>query len=700
MVTIAALQNRTIFLPMKPLFAVVFFLALSLAVPAASVPPAESAAAAAPAAAQLWFEGGEAPLVMAEPFWSRLALDLHAALMAGRVDGALFLRTLPPDQAPRMVFLTWQPDPARPAVTVCAGGKGVRAAAANALQQALATGAGKPATGLKVDVVQHRLNLGLFLRSTPLPLPGLIGLAFFPADARAAFLPEQLLYGGLLTPARFLDVHAVTAKLEAAKDPAGLAAWRSIAASPLPAPACFFETYALYTDGVSVQPLFRGHPIPAPATAKTLKAAAAESAGFLRRNWGMDGAFGATVPGWVAGLGDQETAADQAAAALALLEWNALAPDPAGAEIAQRIARRLRERLKPMPGEPGALAVVEEFHSALDANALAAMVLCRAAALAGSPSDGANNEPLLRLGAHLLRQVQPDGTFAGDRYYPSGNIRPTPAAREAAAMAVVALVRLYERTSHAAFLDQAGKSLRLQVAGASRIRGGGDLPSPPPGWLLAAMNEYYTYDRDRELAAAADRFCLAIRMGQVADPVFPDGVGGFESGQAVGPAASRVFGLLAAADLFGACKMPAAAEGTLAAGHLGLLYLLQGQVSAPVAMGLPQPAVCRGAFRLGLAGDVMTLRAQTDGLLCLATALRLARPFGEQRPLPLAPAARATLDQARAQVAAFPRCLPPTLPEENTVPIEELSKPGPAPTTTLIKGKPRPAGSRPAPAGR
>jgi len=116
----------------------VFFLVLSLPVPAESVPPAESAAAAfhpAPAAAQPWFDGGEAPLVMAEPFWSRLALDLHAALVAGRVDGANFLRTLPPDQAPRMLFLSWQPDPALPAVTVCAGGKGLRAAAANALQR-------------------------------------------------------------------------------------------------------------------------------------------------------------------------------------------------------------------------------------------------------------------------------------------------------------------------------------------------------------------------------------------------------------------------------------------------------------------------------------------------------------------------------------------------------------------------------------
>ncbi|MEI8079125.1 MAG: hypothetical protein WCH61_05785, partial [bacterium] len=411
---------------------------------AASAWSADSAPAAAVRSPQLWFDRVAAPVVMAEPFWFRLALDLHAALTAGKMDGANFLKTLPLNSTPRVVFLSWQPDPAKPAVVVFAAGQGVRAAAANALQQAFGAGAGHPVTGLKVEVVQHCLNLGLFLRSTPLPLPGLIGLAFVPPEVGTAFLPEELLYGDLLTPARFLDVYAVTSGLQGAKDQARLAAWRPIAVSRMPAPVSFFETYALYTDGTAVQPMFRGHLLPEPATAKSLRVAANESAGFLRRNWGLEGAFGATVPGWVSGLGDHETAADLAAATLALLEWNALAPAAATADTAQRAVRSLQERLKPMACEPGALMVAEEFHTALDANALTVLVLCRAAAASSTPA--VFNDPLMRLGTHLLRQVQPDGTFAGDRYYPSGNIRPTPAAREAAAMAVTALVGLYEQT--------------------------------------------------------------------------------------------------------------------------------------------------------------------------------------------------------------------------------------------------------------
>lgn len=665
---------------------------------AASAWSAESAPAAAARTTQLWFDSVAAPVVMAEPFWFRLALDLHAALMAGQMDGANFLKTLPPDSAPRVVFLSWQPDPAKPAVVVFAAGKGVRAAAANALQKAFVSGAGKPVTGLKVDVVQHRLNLGLFLRSTPLPLPGLIGLAFVPMAADTAFLPEELLYDDhLLTPARFLDVHTVTSRLQAAKDPARLAAWRPIAVSRMPAPVSFFETYALYTDGTAVQPMFRGHPLPEPLTAKSLRAAAGDSAGFLRRHWGLEGAFGATVPGWVSGLGDHETAADLAAATLALLDWNALAPEAATAETALRAARRLRERLKPMASETGALMVAEEFHTSLDANALTVLVLCRAAAAAGTPQ--AFNDPLTRLGAHLLRQVQPDGTFAGDRYYPSGNIRPTPVAREAAAMAVTALVALYEQTGQRAFLDQAGKSLRLLIEDACRTRGGVDVPPPPSGWLLVAINEYYTFDRDRTLLAAVERLSLAIRLTQVVEPVFPDGVGGFDNGQAVGAAASRVLGLLAAAELLGDSKQAAVADSTLSAAHLGLLYLKQSQFDAAAALYVSEPAVCRGAFRLGLGGAVMTLRAQADGLMCLNAALRLTRKLGDTRPLPLADSARRVLAQARGQVATFPRCLPPTVPEENTVPIEVLTEPGPPPTTTLIKGEPRPSRAK-RPAGK
>jgi hypothetical protein len=681
---------------MKHSFGFLTAVVLAWALPAVSVRSAESAPAAAVQSPQPWFDSVAAPAVMAEPFWFRLALDLHAALMAGKLDGANFLKTLPPDSAPRVLFLSWQSDPAKPAVVVFAAGKGVRAAAANALQKALVSGAGKPVTGLKVDVVQHRLNLGLFLRSTPLPLPGLIGLAFVPTAVDTAFLPEELLYGDLLTPARFLDVYAVTSGLQGAKDQARLEAWRPISVSRMPAPVSFFETYALYTDGTAVQPMFRGHLLPEPATVKSLRLAAGESAGFLRRNWGQTGVF--AVPGWISGLGDHETAADLAAATLALLDWNALAPEAATADTAQRAVRSLQERLKPMACEPGALMVAEEFHTALDANALTVLVLCRAAAASGTPA--AFTDSLMRLGAHLLRQVQPDGTFAGDRYYPSGNIRPTPAARETAAMAVTALVALYEQTGQRAFLDQAGKSLRILIEDASRTRGGVDMPPPPPGWLLVAINAYYTFDRDPTLLTAVERLSLAIRLTQVMDPVFPDGLGGFDNGQAVGAASSRVLGLLAAADLLGdSRKRAAVADSTLSAAHLGLLYLRQSQFDAAAAMYLADPAVCRGAFRLGLSGTVMTLRAQADGLMCLTAATRLALKSGETRPLPLADSARRVLARAREQVATFPRCLPPTVPEENTVPIEELTKPGPAPTTTLIKGEPRPTRA-PRPTGK
>lgn len=602
-----------------------------------------------------WFDAVSAPLAIPVSVWEKVTLEAYAALQNGRIPDD-FLQIVPAEAAPRVVFLSWNNGDA-PTRVVFAAGAGLREAAAAALRQAIAERSGfTPGAWLKLDVVQHAQTTPDFqARNNLLVQPSLIGIAFEHGH-NFAFLPETIIGSALLTDLGVLDPEQVAARVLAEKDGrARIGNWQMVSAYPEPQVVTFFECLSFATDGNRVELLFRGHPVAKPLTLDALTAAATRGAALLARIQQPDGEFMPPWPNWLPGAPDgHELAGDQAAAILALLDTQEVT-GANNATAAAKGAAYLLKKLKPFKLNAKAACLADEYHSTLAENAMAVLALVKLAKVTGKDSYP---DALAKLGAYLLAQVQPDGSLVGERHHPSGNVR-APATVTASAQAILAFLRLYEHTRSTLYLDTARKSLAYLVDSELIPKEMHKLPLD--GWLMLAMNDTFTYTHDTYLNREMERLVSGVELLQPRAVPFPDLLGGFDKSAAITPVAARVAGLFVAAEFLQDRRRPLAAEKTLAMAHLGLLFMLQGQVGPSASTFLPLAAACDGAFTEELLGYRFTLAGQSADLLAVTSAIGVANRM-KLKALPLTKPLETALQEARTQVLTFPRCLPAHLP--------------------------------------
>lgn len=636
-------------------------MAAMLAVIGAGLLPARAAPPPTPASAEgVWFDKLGLPPVLTDPQGIRLALELRPLVARGKADEKESLAFLPADLAPRIVILSFG-DGATPPVTVTGTGEGLRAALTDALKKAWKNPAHTRAARLKIDLVQHAvLNPAFRVRQDPLPQPSLAGLAFHPS-ADLVILPEAVVANAWTTPDRILRGSQVADAFVGEKTPIPLLTLRQqLLSSTHPAQVCFFECQTYFTDGGVTGALFRGHRLGNLVSAASLKTAGNQLRGFLFSVQERNGGFACRLPGWIpSGENGAESASATALTLAALMEWQSMSPDDKTLPAVERGIRRLLAQMKADATTPEAQSVVETSDSALpssrlDTNALLTLAICRYRELTGKQDW---SDELNRLGRHLLARQQPDGSFVSVREHPSGKLA-APESDTASAQACLALVNLHARTGNMDYLQAANRGLAYLCERAAQ-RPGRDLPEA--AWLVTALNDYFTYDRNKAFAESAARFGAAILGGQTADPVFPDFAGGWNNSPGLADAAVNTLGLLSASRFCRDTRREKLADLTLDGAHLGLIFLLQGQGDDALLFHHPQAKAYAGAFRTSLTMRETGLETQGRVLFALAAGMREAmkQPNGA---LPATDAVKNGLATMRTETAKFPRSLPLRLP--------------------------------------
>jgi hypothetical protein len=566
-------------------------------------------------------------------------------------------------------------------------GRGLRAAVIQALQRARECDSDgvRNAKFLKIDVLQHVEKApGFAVFGSPFRQPSVVGIAFPGETNTFVLLPEMVVpcvnHAGQL----FVSTMPPMEDLSVTKDPARqMAEWMGLTARPL-GNALFFEAQSWFTDGRGVDPMFRGHRMPAPLTAAAIRSAGSHAADFLCRQIGEDGAFLCSLPLWrPSGLLVKEGEAPETYldAVLALQAWQEVEPSAERAAAIARCIRLLQQRLSAYPPVPGAKCLTNErfetgaaaaapssgrnaappdlFVAVLGANARLAAVLARQ--LAQQPYPAKDDADLLAVGAWLLSQQKPDGRFVTSRSLPSGAAG-TDAAPEAETLAATALCRIYARTGRTEYLDAAEKALGallklapLPKATAESIR--------LDAALVEAIDALFAASRNRTFIADAEKRGARLLEGQTTQPVFPDFLGGLTNSAELEPVAAQTRGVLTAAGLCHGVRHRLMAEKLFAAAHYGLIFQLQGQADAASTLHLPDGTEYGGAFRSSLAGCEFELATQAKALASLAAAAELLKTLGTET-VPVSDDLKRDLQDSLARLGQFPRCLPPN-PEAN-----------------------------------
>jgi hypothetical protein len=605
-----------------------------------------------PGAAPFWFAEVRTPISLPGAAEAVLAERVHAAVRRGKADADAFAM-LAYDTAPRVVFVSCSTG-AETARVNCGGGAGLQAATLDAVRGLLERmPAARKAAWVKVDVVQQVLATPAFqVRDGTVPHPSLIGVAF-TADPDFAFLPEQLIAGFLVTPEQQLRVHLVADGLIAGKRWAELGRWNRLTTFPAPQHVCFFESQSVFTDGHGAVPVFRGHRLRESLDAAELIDMAVRAGEFLVRAWADAGVFRPQVPNWEVA---DETGAElqnRSLAALALFSLHRVTRRDDFRDTAQAILRQVLGDLQSFTYDPQAACIVENASALLSTNAMTALALAQAAA--ATPRDPEAQNTLLRLGRYLLRQLQPDGDFIAERDHPRGNVQGTRTTVRVSALAIGALAALYEATAERQYLAAAQAGLGFVIRTQIEKQEMDQLPQDE--WLVRAMNELFTYSRDRTCVTQCERLALGVLASLTDEPVFPDLLGSIANSPLTTPAAQRTRLLLAAAALLRDNDREQAADRLLSAVSLQLLFQAQAFVDEVAAMYLPDPQAALGAFRSDCMGYAFSLEAQAHQILSLTEAYPVLQAAPGQR-LVMAPKGAKAVQACLASSRRFPRVLP------------------------------------------
>lgn len=596
-----------------------------------------------------WFSQLSAPIVLPASAWQELTAAAYTGLKTGRLPSEL-PGPVAADTGVRAVFLSWTSGEQR--ATVSLGfGEGLGDALRAACAQPAAASAGD-LRWLKLDVVQHAFPIEeYYARRSSVPHPSLFGLAFWPFRC-FAFLPEELVSWDLTDAQGRLAVHAIGEYLAAVGRLSDALKWSRLCSFAGPVGVHLFESESYFQDEQLSVPLFRGHRVLADLSVAQVMASASRAGDFMVRSCSDTGEIDVPFPEWHTGPDGTATLRDHAGAALALVTLYGRTGQRSFLAAAERIAGRLQRAVQPYAPDPKAGCVVEYRLSSLDTNALTVLALL--ALRESTATEGRYTKTLDRLSLYLLHQLQPGGEFIRDRVHPSGNIEPD-VSLSASSIAVLALVRLYEKTARAVFLRAAEKGMNGLLASDVEGREMDELPRDE--WFLSALNAYFTYTREPRLVQLVERVALGIVSTQAHASDFPDLLGSVIQHPSATTAARRTRGLAVAAQLLLDTGRDQAASELLACARLSLVFQLQAQLDPPTAMYLAKPTAYVGAFRDHILDYGLALHCQYVQVLSLLEAAKAAEQAAVGA-FPYPAKFQASFDAAWAGVRCFPRFLP------------------------------------------
>jgi len=640
---------------------------------------------AAPPSTRVWVTDVKEALPLPEPRLLRIARAVHEALDKQRIPSD-FLAEFGADAAPRAVFISvagpwWaeaeqrniearkgkrgsrQPPsaPHPPARVFYGGGAGLPAAMHEALEAALEHRRGlQSMTGVKVDIVQYVAPSGpVLVRSARVTYPGFAGLAFSPRTG-IAFLPEQMLGLAFLDPAGRIRIHRVEEILAAEGRWKTLGIWNALASFTMPQPAWRFECSSASADAHGAEVLFRGHRLLQKTDRQHLFSCARRTAQRLADACTPAGRFVIDIPGWAETFDDLRPlhASVQGVRlfyrmANALKRGPAADPDAAAkfANKARRLLDHVQRRFRPVPGVAGASALVEIETFRLDTNAEFALALCEALRWKKEESVEAQ---LLRAGRFLLSQIQPDGTLLMGRSARAGSLSNGAAGPHAAGLTALALVRCYESIAVRAFYAGAAAAGNALLRDFFEKKPMDQLP--PDDAAGIALNDLFTFSRDRRCVEQAERLALALAADQNTGPDLLDMIGSFQRDPTCSGAARRVRAMLAAGSLLHDRGKTEAAQRVFSAVRLGLLYILTCRLETPCLLYIDHAERYPGLFREDLSAFQCTFEGQVLAAMTLLDAVDILRDLdADEFQLLKQDAER--LEKAHRRIEEFPRIL-------------------------------------------
>jgi hypothetical protein len=563
-------------------------------------------------------------------------------------------------------------------------GAALAAAVEDAVQRLLQThGASEGAvSAVKLDVVQYvRAKNTFAVRESLVPTSSLVGIAFTPLSG-FAFIPEQLVGWGWATTRGQLSPHRISLHFAETEQWTEVNKWGKVASFPAGQTVSLFESQSVYFAGGRAIPLFRGHPLRTDVNRDDIVHAVSRLGDFLVQSTSAEGAIEVDLPHWEVPPDGEIPFRDQAATAYGMARLARLLKrkdlSACARRMGARLVREVRE-LQPYGNDAQALCLVETQRTFLDANAWLVLALLE---LRGEGNTPELDRTLTKLGRFLLRQRQPDGELVCERSHPSGKIHPRTSV-SASAVAVSALVRLYEETGQRVFLEAASKAMEAIVNLHVEKRPMERLPRG--AGLLEAMDALYTFTRHEPLVGYAQRIALGILARQAvpsstaaakktddmdsaaaqtlillaehsSSKMVPDFLGSMDSTPSANLAAERTRSLLAGARLLRDAGKTAASESILASVKLTLMFQLSAQLDAPSTMYLDDPEAYAGSFRGHVLAYGLDLRCQALQLLSLLDAAELLgrAPDGA---FPRDSGVEEAIGKAQALIGRFPRAL-------------------------------------------
>ncbi len=376
---------------------------------------------------------------------------------------------------------------------------------------------------------------------------------------------------------------------------------------------------AWYVDAAGALPTYRGHRLYSETLAE-LPSAIDLASRYLVNAVGDDGGF---VYNYVAkrGAGDDDyNVLRHAGTIYAMLEIEAVHPQVAQRQAAERAIAWLEKRVEPcVSPDTAAACVVEDNATKLGGNALFIVALAKHAQVTGS------KEKLALMQRLALRFVSVQDPATGEFKYHKQRLPGGQATSFVSnyypGEAILGLMRLHQLDPDPRWLDTAAKAALYLID--TRDAGKSVAQIEHDHWLLYALNDLYRARQEPKFMAHAKKIVAAITEAQNGDdPLHPDWRGGFYDEPRSTPAATRVEGLMAAFRLFKDHGEPAAAAGALAVARAGARFQLAAQLREEQAMYFPDPAFVLGGVGEGLTAweiRIDYVQHAVSGLLALAS---------------------------------------------------------------------------------
>lgn len=601
---------------------------------------------------QPWLQDIEGAVGLDESLFTPLMNETFVALSKGKRGQKIGVE-IEGDTAARVVILSVSDTMLRPR-SWTGTGFGLKAAVENAVDRFAADDEKPDVKRIKLDVVQHTLSVpGFTLNQSPVPFPGLSGIGFSPASGMA-FSPDQLAVCGVIGENKELLGYKVQEMLLLGKRWHAVGLWKTIAAHQGGQTVFMFECQSFYADQNGVRELYRGHVLPIPQSASSIKDYISKAAQFSVDTYRRNGSFVGRQEewgDWLLDMAQTPHVEDFAGSILSLLEAAKVTGKSSLRKTASEAAGKLAEMTATYEPRRGALCFVNEFDLTTDlsGNALSILVM-----LEFAEENPEFLKKAMQAGNYLFDQLSSDGKFIFKRKEPPQWNTTNEYSVRGSSMAVLALLKLYEKTGEYSCFEAAEKGMgyilkhHLEDVDLSAV------PADP--WLIRALNQCYTFMRDKRIPEQTERIAAAMQVFPEINPAFPDFIGSCKGHPSATLAANLSESFAVVNLLLDDMEKGSAVKQNLSLMNLSIMFHLQAMMDKPRAFYMDNPNRYPGALTMDCLSVRLGLASQWQQLHSLCTVYQYLEKQKLKRIPLLQKEAEALRDQ-RERARTFPQLL-------------------------------------------